>query len=167
MFAVARRYRNVLDARVTPIVFLPGIMGSRLRLEGGSTAVDWDPDSSITTMLADWLHASAEEKANRLNANNPGEVLSSGNGLTAEQCSRGWAGVVSKFYLEMLEALESGLQSSMFRSPVYAFGYDWRQPNEKSANRLKERGRRRSRARSTSGNPCSARPRPTGAWSTG
>lgn len=27
----------------------------------------------------------------------------------------------------------------MFKCPVYAFGYDWRQPNAASADRLKER----------------------------
>ncbi len=146
MFALARSKKNVIDARITPGVFLPGIMGSRLRLtaktdpdSGKSTStVDWDPDSKLT-MVSDWLSATPEEKAEWLEADNPGTVLDSGNGLSADRCKRGWAGVVAEFYLDILEALESGLKSSMFKCPVYAFGYDWRQPNAKSAQRLKER----------------------------
>ncbi len=145
MFALARNNSNAVDTRVTPVVFLPGIMGSRLSLtevdpDTGTTVgtVDWHPDSKIA-MLEDWLGKSAEVKASRLNADNPGSVLDSGNGLSADRCKRGWAGVVAKYYLDILEALESGLKSSMFKCPVYAFGYDWRQPNKDSAQRLKER----------------------------
>ncbi len=122
MFAVARRHRNVLDARVTPIVFLPGIMGSRLRFretdsDGAVTTVDWDPDSSVG-MGRQWLLASTADKVRRLDPSTPCEVLATGNGLNGDQCGRGWAGVVAKFYLDMLEELESGLHSSMFRCPV-------------------------------------------------
>ena len=146
MLALARSQRNVIDARITPVVFLPGIMGSRLRLtkkkdpKSGKTTqtVDWDPDSSVT-MLTKWLPASPDDKAQWLGADNPGTVLDSGNGLGPDHCNRGWAGVVAKFYLKLLEALESGLNSSMFKCPVYAFGYDWRQPNVESAKQLVKR----------------------------
>ena len=146
MLALARSKKNVIDARITPIVFLPGTMGSRLRLtaktdpDSGETTrtVDWDPDSKLT-MATRWFKAKPDEKAAWLSANNPGTVLDSGNGLSADRCKRGWAGVVAEFYLDILEALESGLKSSMFKCPVYAFGYDWRQPNATSAERLKSR----------------------------
>lgn len=143
MFALARRNPNALDSRVTPVVFLPGIMGSRLRLEdrddeGKTSAVNWDPDS-LLNMAGKWLKASGDTKAYRFNADNPGSVLDSGNGLNADRCKRGWAGVVADFYLDILKALESGLDSDMFKCPIYAFGYDWRQPNKTSAERLKVR----------------------------
>lgn len=141
MFAFARQGRNVLDARVTPVIFLPGIMGSRLSLrddDGNKTdKVNWDPDAPIA-MGFNWLNASAEDKARRLDADNPGSVLESGNGLSDDRCKRGWAGVVAEFYLDILEALESGLKSDMFKCPVYAFGYDWRQPNKITGDQLKD-----------------------------
>ena len=99
MLALARSQRNVIDARITPVVFLPGIMGSRLRLtkkedpKPGKTTqtVDWDPDSSVT-MLTKWLPASPDDKAQWLGADNPGTVLDSGNSLgqtTATEVGQG------------------------------------------------------------------------------
>jgi len=88
MLALARSKKNVIDARTTPVVFLPGIIGSRLRLTDktgsspvkATSRVDWDPDSKLT-MATTWLNAEPSEKAARLSVTNPGTVREDGTRL--------------------------------------------------------------------------------------
>ena len=42
--------RDTINTQVVPILFVPGVMGSRLDISG--TIADWDPDDKVE--MADW-----------------------------------------------------------------------------------------------------------------
>jgi hypothetical protein len=146
-----------------PIIFVPGIMGSRLLFPGGS---NWDPDSSFG--ILEWATRDAGEKRRDLDvvfrpsartfntfSNDPlvDATLQLANNETLKNiaaaahvttsafyAARGWAGVSWRFYGEALILLETTLNVgtpllTAVPNPVYAFAYDWRQPNR--ANGLK------------------------------
>jgi hypothetical protein len=108
---------------VVPIVFLPGIMGSRLRFT--DSGLFWDPDSNLRMLR--WLPVPlinpAADLARKLHRDAPAEVMEDdSNDLSEEEVALGWAGVSSKYYLEFLTFLRDNTGS-----PVHAVGYDWRQ----------------------------------------
>ncbi|PRP90833.1 Lecithin:cholesterol acyltransferase [Enhygromyxa salina] len=138
---VARVGGNTIDTGTIPIVFVPGIMGSRLHF----TKIKryWDPDHTISRMRH-WLLSSADRVRRdfRVNAaSNPVEVMTDGDQLSASQRERGWGGVAWGFYGSLLEHLE-GQRYGAYDTPVYAIGYDWRQGNDHSgaaiATRIEE-----------------------------
>ncbi|WP_116131242.1 S8 family serine peptidase [Tropicimonas sp. IMCC34043] len=114
-------------ARTIPIIALPGVMGTRLRLAGGRLP-DWDPDSRLTMLR--WFRASATDKLAGLDARNTARRIDDTSDVVAH--SRGWDHLSSGFYRPLLAALERTFNPGRsgragVRSPVYAFGYDWRQ----------------------------------------
>lgn len=135
MFMLARSKPNCLDVPRIPVVFIPGIMGTRLELETAQGMILWDPDSWSSTGYT-WLTENAKTKGSWLHVTNPATVLGSASGISDDESARGWAGLVKTYYLGMLRALESGLAGSIRQCPVYAYGYDWRQSNEISGNGL-------------------------------
>jgi pimeloyl-ACP methyl ester carboxylesterase len=100
-----------------PIVFLPGVMGSRLHFPNSDR--DWDPDS--TRSMAGWIplpfFRPASELRLQLHVDEPAEVMNQG------PLGHGWDGVPQSFYKSFLVALKAGPPSR----DVYAIGYDWRQ----------------------------------------
>lgn len=126
MFSVARNQQNTIRVAITPIVFVPGIMGSRLKING---APDWDPDSDLT--MARWV-GDPDKRAKRMDVSNPAVVDLDKTFMSQDKIDRGWGSVAAKFYGSMLEALDAGLGGKVQATPVYAFGYDWRQPNKLS-----------------------------------
>jgi pimeloyl-ACP methyl ester carboxylesterase len=129
---VCRVGDNTLDTGTIPLIFVPGVMGSRLHF----TADDeyWDPDS--VWRMSHWLTTGAEKV--REEFTHAATVMSEGNGLSAELCKRGWAGVAKDFYGKFLEFLSKQCFGG-YRTPVYAIGYDWRQDNKHSGDALAER----------------------------
>jgi pimeloyl-ACP methyl ester carboxylesterase len=135
-----------------PVIFIPGIMGSRLRLPGG---LDWNPDS--VPNFVKWATRPADDRrrdlgvgfrprvdvSTQFNSNASSaingnadlaaiasNVAGAGADPVAFYSDRGWAGVIWRFYGDGLIALETTLNNaSPPPNPVYAFGYDWRQPN--------------------------------------
>jgi Lecithin:cholesterol acyltransferase len=149
---------------VTPIVFVPGIMGSRLELSGGPNCDPDDPtaDLGIASLplslkrphLSVFMRPEAPcigSFSNTVNAK-PLDIMQVSPVLqsiaqsfqqTVEDhySGRGWPQVVWTFYGDLLVFLETTLNvgTPFFASvtnPVHAFGYDWRQANAVSARKL-------------------------------
>lgn len=119
---------NILRTLTVPVVFVPGVMGSRLELG----EVRWDPDSTMH-MLRHWVITSAETTRRQLSLDTDGRVMDTADDddVPADRLPRGWGGVAWGFYgtfLQHLEAQRFGAVST----PVYAVGYDWRQDNRAS-----------------------------------
>lgn len=125
---VARERDNTLDTGTIPIVFVPGIMGSRLHFT--SIGVYWDPDHMIKRM-SHWVTTGAEKVRREFALSNPATVMSTGGDYTDDQRTRGWAGVAKDFYRGLLQHLEDHRYGA-YKTPVYAIGYDWRQNNKHS-----------------------------------
>jgi hypothetical protein len=102
-----------------PIIFFPGIMGSRLYFPNSGRY--WDPDSVFR--MTRWLIAPSSNRA-ILHGSQPADIVQSPLWweFNAAQESRGWGGPVWSYYGGFLQFLES-----LGPNPVYAMGYDWRQ----------------------------------------
>lgn len=135
VFLLARVDPNAVSLRSTPIIVVPGIMGTRLRLEDA----DWDPDDS-EYMARKWLRWSTLEMRKALHHASPGAVNHEGTSHSPDEHARGWASLVVSCYGEFLRALhdEYAEFAPGIACPVYAFGYDWRQNNVESARALAE-----------------------------
>ncbi len=127
MPAIVRQGTNTLNTRRVPIIFVPGVMGTRLHFPVADE--DWDPDS--TWAMLHWVRVSADDARNEMGFWQPATVIDTNKKLTAAQIRRGWAGVVTDFYIEYLRQLE-GLTTLCAQTPVWVVGYDWRQGNRGS-----------------------------------
>ena len=154
-----------VNREIIPIIFVPGIMGSRLRNTKTKESV-WDPDRSIMIMLRKYggfwntpaqrkrmligdrfdpehLEVSEKDTFHNLKINT---VLDPG------RSDRGWGGVFWDSYGEFLQYLqkhkwdmslksdEDGIKKELigkcFEFPVHAFGYNWTDSNENSGIKL-------------------------------
>jgi hypothetical protein len=125
-------HRLEVRREAIPLIFVPGIMGSRLRLTGtngqgnnrqGLPNLRWEPS-------AGWLfkHCSGETPQHRKDlligdAFNP-DYLEVDN---ANPVGDGFRGVMEEYraYLEILRGRDWGPLAKIFEFPVYAFGYNW------------------------------------------
>jgi hypothetical protein len=124
---------NTLRTLTVPVVFVPGVMGSRLQLGGER----WDPDS-VGNMIG-WAMAGAESTRRQLSLANDGSVMdTAGRKVPADRLPRGWGGVAWAFYGKFLKDLEAQRFGSV-STPVYAVGYDWRQDNRASGRAVATR----------------------------
>jgi pimeloyl-ACP methyl ester carboxylesterase len=144
--------KNTLDRLRVPIVFVPGVMGSRLQL--GATR--WDPDDGVV-MIPDWVSANVLDAARALDIEaTPGSVMSAVIHWGPEHArpptpfntphlygvERGWSGVVQSNYGDILLELEEVFNLRLpvrYCHPVYAFGYDWRRTIRQTGQQLAER----------------------------
>lgn len=129
---VRRAGGNTLRTLTVPVVFVPGVMGSRLQLGPER----WDPDS-VGNMLG-WAMTGAESMRRQLSLDNAGQVMEASDDAPADRLAQGWGGVAWGFYgpfLRDLEAQRFGHAST----PVYAVGYDWRQDNRASGRAVAAR----------------------------
>ncbi|MCX4247639.1 esterase/lipase family protein [Paraliomyxa miuraensis] len=124
---------NTLRTQTVPVVFVPGVMGSRLRLGADDR---WDPDS-VGNMIG-WATNRAETTRRLLSLATDGAVMDTGSDPPANRLARGWAGVAWGFYGRFLGDLEAQ-RFGAFATPVYAVGYDWRQDNRTSARAVATR----------------------------
>ena len=109
-----------------PIVFFPGVMGSRLYFENSNSY--WDPDSTwrMTHWLPVWPFRSDDDNRLQLHAREPGFVLIDPltNPPDADGVNRlGWGGVAWSYYDQFLLDLRSLAPSGW----AFAVGYDSRQ----------------------------------------
>ncbi len=104
----------------TPVLFLPGIMGSRLAWRDTRRA--WDPDDKVAMLT--WVKlgvAGGETLARALHYAAPADVMVAAPGITDAEAGRGWGGVVGSYYHSLFRAIEAKGHR------VYSLGYDWRQ----------------------------------------
>jgi hypothetical protein len=135
-----------------PLVFVPGIMGSRLRVAGEETdekqkklpKLRWDPsDTSIGGFM--WTHfigaSGAARRRMLVGAPNDGfkpEYLEVDN---EDPYKDGVHGVFNSYekFLKQLKDHDWGEVSRIFEFPVYAVGYNWTASNRDSGKKLVER----------------------------
>jgi pimeloyl-ACP methyl ester carboxylesterase len=150
-FKTEDQNRLVIEREVLPIIFVPGIMGSRL----GRTEKDkvWDPDSTwfmFTTYGR--RKANAEAKKTQLIGRefNQGhlQVLNDdaehnavfANDIDAARDKRGWGGVSWNSYGAILKALQEREWDQsvnlFYEFPVHAFGYNWTASNGMAGEQL-------------------------------
>jgi pimeloyl-ACP methyl ester carboxylesterase len=130
-----------------PLVFVPGIMGSRLRLKGtngkGKTGnlpnLRWDPGAGGFM----WWYYSGKDGAYRksmlvgptfsstfLEVDNANPVGDGFSGIMEDYCDK---------FLNDLKKRDWGPLGKIFEFPVYAFGYNWTDSNENSGRKLAAR----------------------------
>ncbi len=151
----AKTLVDTVNLRTIPIIFIPGVMGSRLLMPGFN---DWDPDNPGTMLL--WANSAASQRAANLGvitrpvadvSGIPSSAMDADIAKNTELQDiaaahqddarvlfsfRGWAGVSWGFYGKVLTFLETTFNFDATSSPVYAFGYDWRQSNFTSGSNL-------------------------------
>jgi len=107
----------------TPIIFFPGIMGSRLYFPNSRRY--WDPDS--TRRMLWWMPVSPfrsdEDNRKQLHFLEPAGVIAESVPGEERSLELGWGGAVWSFYGSYLR----GLRSLPNVGPVHCVGYDWRQ----------------------------------------
>lgn len=130
---VCREDDNILDTGTVPIIFVPGVMGSRLWIRGGNA---WDPDSNMN--MIGWASEDANDAYQALHANNPASIKTDNDDYTDAQRARGWAGVSATFYGTFIQHLQAR-SFGHYYTPVYVVGYDWRQSNRTSGRFLARR----------------------------
>ena len=64
--------RDTINAQVVPIIFVPGVMGSRLDISG--TVFDWDPDDKAE--MADWVTSTTDSVRKRIAYTTDAEPMS-------------------------------------------------------------------------------------------
>ncbi|HEX5747843.1 MAG TPA: hypothetical protein VFZ09_16485 [Archangium sp.] len=146
-FATDTAGEVLVQREAIPIIFVPGIMGSRLRRAGtdgtgkgpdGLPNMRWDPDSSMFMLK----HFSGEGPLQRKrmligDTFNPGflEVHNS------NPVGDGFQGIMSDYHvaLRRLRSNNWGPLSKIFVFPVYAFGYNWTDSNKNSGAKLAAR----------------------------
>lgn len=145
--------RNIIEVQqeIVPIIFVPGIMGSRLRDNNGKKV--WDPDSKIF-MLGKFgaFWQSAKKRKDKLVGNAfQSEYLSVieddrshnkkfANRSDRTRAERGWGGIGWSSYGEFLLALQNKQWEPLvhlnFSTPVHAFGYNWTACNGLAGKKL-------------------------------
>jgi hypothetical protein len=141
---IARKSDNTYNDYIIPIIFLPGVMGSRLKFKSGNT---WDPDD-LPGNIWHWYKSDPEKQRIEMrcadfedisyNAVMTEKPQKFAEFISDEEVKRGWAGVSYKFHGQFLQL---GIQTyySTHHHPIYGFGYDWRDSNSKSGLLLKDR----------------------------
>jgi pimeloyl-ACP methyl ester carboxylesterase len=139
---VARNNMNTLNTIKIPIVFLPGVMGSRLALG----LLNWDPDGSIAYIPKigfAWSWGNATVKQKRAALGWEGSDYADTNVVMDYedyQKDYGRGGIVNSFYGAFLDLLKEHSFGSAIQTPVYAIGYDWRGDiQRKTAARIRAR----------------------------
>jgi pimeloyl-ACP methyl ester carboxylesterase len=150
---------------VIPIIFVPGIMGSRLKR---GKEVVWDPDGKVGMIkkYGGWWNTPAKRKELLISKKfNPNYLQVSEDDFEHNQKffsrmdpfrdRRGWGGVFWGAYGGLLEELQfyywdkpvsspekdkkKELVGKCFEFPVHAFGYNWTDSNDNSGGKLAEK----------------------------
>lgn len=153
-----------VNREIIPIIFVPGIMGSRLKNKSGQ--VVWDPDREIMCMLRKYggfWNTPAQRKRMligetfqpeylEVDADNQQHNKKFYSFLDPWRADRGWGGVYWGSYGNFLEKLQNHkwdlpastgrteqareIVGKCFEFPVYAFGYNWTDSNLGSGKKL-------------------------------
>ncbi|MCC6556007.1 MAG: hypothetical protein IT372_23850 [Polyangiaceae bacterium] len=138
----------MVQREAIPLIVVPGIMGSRLRIAATGESA-WDPPDGVGSTVGALFHyvgADAAERKRRLIGPefNEGYLqvddrtaeeledlgVTKGQGARARQ--RGWGQVHWSSYgglLQFLETTDLGPLRKVFAFPVYAIGYNWTASN--------------------------------------
>lgn len=106
-----------------PILFFPGIMGSRLYFP--NSRCYWDPDSNLRMFpwAPLWPFRSDDDNRLRLHFLEPAGVIAEAVRSEIQSLELGWGGVVWSFYGNYLRLLRDLADGGL----AFAVGYDWRQ----------------------------------------
>lgn len=136
-----------------PVIFVPGIMGSRLR-NRTTRQVVWDPGTNVSTVWGAFTENAAAKRRRLVGpdgaAFNPrflevdmGQI---GRTLSAERHRRQWGGLMSDFYLGFMSWLDMTAQTpAMGQVPrgcfnlhyeAWAHPYNWTDDNDVAAQGL-------------------------------
>jgi pimeloyl-ACP methyl ester carboxylesterase len=128
---------NTINGKTVPIIFVPGVMGSRLMRPTGDDY--WDPDHA--SVMVPLLAASATIEGIMLNAATSAVVMTDNPDSISDsdQVARFWGGVAWGFYGNALTTLQDASNWGGNICNVYACGYDWRQSNADSGAALQSR----------------------------
>jgi hypothetical protein len=147
-----------IQREAIPLVFVPGIMGSRLRRAGsdgegngpdGLPNLRWNPSAhwfreagTVKWMFDNYKGASGEHRRGMLigpsgTPFSPG-YLEVDNGTPYGD---GWQGIMVDYcdFLKVLRKQKWGPLAKIFEFPVYAFGYNWTDNAESAGEKLAER----------------------------
>lgn len=122
--------------KAVPIMFVPGIMGTRLRNVNGKKM--WDPDDY--RFMVGLSGKSAEKKRKKMGVSDVPRVdliTDNNNKYTDEQIRKGFSTVAKNFYGDFLKHIDVELSKVNDRNiyyPVYVCGYDWRRDVSETAN---------------------------------
>lgn len=147
--------RVCIKREVIPIIFVPGIMGSRLKRKKDGKKI-WDPDDAafMVKNFGKFNVTAAQRKAlvigpkfdpdyaevdNDNTVHNNNKFSSDSDATRAE---RGWGGIMWGSYGQFLIKLQTHTWPNphdyCFEFPVHAFGYNWTDSCENSGRALKE-----------------------------
>ena len=136
-----------IQREAIPIVFVPGVMGSRLRLTGtngigevnGLPNLRWDPAFGFLYQY----YSGVTPARRKLLLIGPGnsydpDFLEVDNDTPT---GNGYRGLMAKYciYLDQLRAHDWGALGKLFVFPVYGFGYNWSASNRASGAKLAAR----------------------------
>jgi hypothetical protein len=127
----SRQSPNAMNARVIPIVTIPGLMGTRLRFleKVDGEEYRWDPNHKWGEMLP-WKRLTATKKASILRSTNPAAIID-------ENKDNGWGALADDWYDPLLKPLKAkGDLYKKVKNPLWAVGFDWRLTCADSANKL-------------------------------
>lgn len=137
MTNICRMQENCLDSRTVPVVFVPGVMGTRLHFTESNK--HWDPDNEAG-MGWDWIVTTADRQRRQMHFSSPAELYTGRFNQTLEphQQDKGWEAMSWRSYGTFLQWLSSPTRFAP-NMPVYAAGYDWRQDLADLGNALAQR----------------------------
>lgn len=140
MALLCRQGNNTISCTKVPIVFVPGVMGSRLEfLQIGER---WNPDDRRLFVgdMWHWVNISSSQARSEMDFRRNAQVMTNRCAvpLGRMEVNRGWEGVAWGFYGDFLRYLTNAIRGNV-QCPVYAVGYDWRKDNWVSAQHLNAR----------------------------
>jgi len=132
---------NIIQVRrdTIAVIFVPGIMGSKLK--DPKNAPVWNPDSR-SFMAGLYMKATPEDRYKLL----IGQSLAVMNVVTDDHTKypnaeeRGWGSVAWSLYGNLLTSIQEWATplKVLLDLPVYAFGYNWLESNRVSGKKLRE-----------------------------
>jgi len=144
---VNRTHVFQVKRQTVAIVFVPGVMGSRLEMEkkrwldGKENPRIWDPDAPIM-MMKKFFFASPHDRHKIFftQSRSVSATATDDHESYPSAEERGWPGVAWSCYGELITSLhdwDTPLKT-LLDLPVYAFGYDWVDSNELSGFLLQQ-----------------------------
>jgi len=131
---------NIIQVRreTIAVIFVPGIMGSKLINQDGPV---WNPDAPLF-MAGLFMGATPKQRYKLLIKNKPSLL----NEITKEHApypkakERGWGSVAWSLYGKLLASIQDWATplKVLLDLPVFAFGYNWLESNRESGKKLRE-----------------------------
>lgn len=146
--------RIVIEREIIPIIFVPGLMGSRLEDSDGNKV--WDPDAKgfMVNNFGRIDRTAAYRKNLLIGEQFNADYLQTSNDDTEHnkkfanendptRAERGWGGVFWSSYGDLIIALQNHQWEEpvrhCFEFPVHAFGYNWTDDNFNTGRMLSEK----------------------------